>query len=135
MQSTRLCAGQRILFAEDDWMVRFVLSQLLREEGFSVVEAESGDGAAAVLEHESFDCLLTDVRMPGKMDGIHLAAHARHREPRLPVVVISGYADRIQARVAALGERVLLVGKPFRLAEILAALDQVTAPVLVSPAT
>ena len=134
MGSTTRSAGQRILFAEDDWMVRSMTGQLLREQGYTVVEAENGDHAAIVLETESFDCLLTDVRMPGKMDGIDFAAHARHREPRLPVVVISGYADQIQARVAALGDRVILVGKPFRLAEIVAAIDQVSPPALFSPA-
>jgi len=42
----------------------------------------SGDAAAVTLEFEAFDYLITDVRMPGTLDGIEVAAHARRRNPR-----------------------------------------------------
>lgn len=120
--------GNRILFAEDDVLVRSLIGELLREEGFAVFEVESGDAAASVLEGESFDILLTDVRMPGRMDGLDLAAHARQRSPALPVVVMSGYAEQLGARTRALGDRVALLHKPCRLEELVTALRNVDLP-------
>ena len=119
--------GKRVLFAEDDAQIRLCTSELLREEGFDVVEVESGDAAARVLETQSFDLLLTDVRMPGSKDGFDLATHARRNNSTFPVVVITGYADNVAARIRDLGPHVALVKKPFGLQELVAALLNVTA--------
>ena len=114
--------GQRILFAEDDLGIRSVVTEILSAEGFEVTTAESGDQAAVVLETEQFELLLTDVRMPGTKDGIGLARHAWKRDPGLPVVVISGYAEQLRVRLAELGRDVKFLCKPFRLDELLAAI-------------
>ncbi len=118
--------SNRVLFAEDDTLIRLCTSELLRQEGFHVVEAENGDAAACILNTQSFDILLTDVRMPGLKDGFDLATHARRSNPTMPVVVITGYADNVGARIRDLGERVALIQKPFRLQELVAALLGVT---------
>ena len=114
--------GTRVLFAEDEGAIRSIVGEPLREEGFEVVEAESGDEAACVLDKQNFDFLLTDVRMPGSRDGLDLAAYARRKDPNLAVVVINGYAAQVEARIRVLGGRVTLLSKPFRLLEVLAAL-------------
>lgn len=132
--------GQRILFAEDDLGLRSVVTEFLSAEGFEVTTVGSGDQAAIVLETEQFDLLLTDVRMPGTKDGIDLAEHAWKRDPGLPVVVISGYAEQLGARLAELGRGVKFLRKPFRLNEFLttitaAARSRESSPAKIKPAS
>ena len=91
----------------------------MRDQGYEVVEAETGDRAAQLLECGSFDVLLTDVRMPGKLDGIDLAHHARIARPTLPVLVVSGYAEQISTRLASVTAPIAFVAKPFRMSRIL----------------
>jgi CheY-like chemotaxis protein len=67
----------RILLAEDEALLRELTSEDLRDAGHWVACAEDGDMALKVLEQESFDLLLTDIRMPGTLDGWELARTAR----------------------------------------------------------
>ena len=97
----RMMVASRVLLVEDEFLVRSVLADELRDQGYEVVEAETGDRAAQLLECKSFDVLLTDVRMPGKLDGIDLAHRARSARPTLPVLVVSGYAEQISTRLAS----------------------------------
>lgn len=67
-----------VLLVEDDELVRCVMAELLRDEGFEVYEAHDGDFAASFINTQpALDVLLTDVNMPGVMDGRDLADHAR----------------------------------------------------------
>ncbi|HEY0206776.1 MAG TPA: response regulator, partial [Acetobacteraceae bacterium] len=85
-----------VLLVEDDELVRCVMVELLKEEGFEVYEAHDGDLAALFINNQpAFDVLLTDVNMPGTMDGWDLADHARGHRPSLPVIVVSGRANNI----------------------------------------
>jgi CheY-like chemotaxis protein len=59
-------AATRVLLVEDEFLVRSVAADELGDQSYEVVEAETGDRAAQLLEREPFDVLLTDVRMPGK---------------------------------------------------------------------
>ena len=108
-------------------LIRSVVADELREQGYEVIEAETGDEAAALLEHESFDLLLTDVRMPGKLDGIDLALRARRLRPKLPVLVVSGYAEQISARLRNLKAPMEFVAKPFAMGRILGSIKSLTA--------
>jgi CheY-like chemotaxis protein len=70
----------RVLLVEDEHLIRLMAGQFLRDEGFDVEEASSGDEAALrLVGPELFDVLFTDVQMPGKMDGIH--ARPRSSQP------------------------------------------------------
>ena len=70
----------RVLLAEDEGLIRLITKQFLQENGFEVTEAWNGEEAARLLNGpDSFDVLFTDVRMPGSLDGIALAEHARRR--------------------------------------------------------
>src|SRR5690348_13728784 len=94
----KVMVPSRVLIVEDEILIRSVMADELRDQGYQVIEAEAADQAAELLERECFDLLLTDVRMPGKLDGIDLAQHARSVCPGLPVLVVSGYAEQITAR-------------------------------------
>ncbi|MEM1023526.1 MAG: ATP-binding protein [Myxococcota bacterium] len=85
--------GARILLVEDVDAVRALLSQTLTDAGYRVRTASSGDEARSLFEaHPSDDVLLTDVVMPGRLDGSMLAQSLRALRPDLPVVFLSGYS-------------------------------------------
>lgn len=80
-----------ILVVEDDVNLRFVLADFLRDNGYSVVEAVSGDEALAFLSMPyNVDLVFTDVHMPGATDGALLARLVRDALPQVKVVITSG---------------------------------------------
>lgn len=85
-------AKKRVLVVEDEDMVREIVVWALEDMGFEVIDASSGDQAIEVLGAEQIDLLLTDIRMPGKVDGWTLAERAREMMPDLPVIYASGFS-------------------------------------------
>jgi two-component system NtrC family response regulator len=79
-----------ILIVDDDESLRKVLSFQLRDAGHRVETSNDVAAARAVLEHRPVDLLLTDLKMPGE-SGLDLLAHARERQPDLPVIVMTAY--------------------------------------------
>lgn len=104
--------GERVLFVDDEQVVREVAGELLRELGYAVWTVESAEVGLALLEKDSaFSLLVTDLLMHG-MDGLTFAAEVRRRWPSLGVVCCTGYGDATdQARAEAAGVR-RLVRKP-----------------------
>ncbi|MCP3371177.1 response regulator [Bradyrhizobium cajani] len=80
------------LIVEDDALQREMLSLLLEESGYRVIQCESAEAAERVLDNNaSAICLmLTDVQLAGDMNGVELAHVAKDRNPKLDVVVTSG---------------------------------------------
>ena len=100
----------RILLVDDDHAVREVTSTTLRDLGYSVVEAGSGGAALDILAREpTIDLLIIDFAMPG-MSGAEVARQAWAKRPTLPILFITGFADR--AALAGVSET-HIVGKPF----------------------
>ncbi|MBP0447286.1 response regulator [Roseomonas sp. SSH11] len=79
----------RILLVDDEPQVRAVLASALRDHGHQVDEAQ--DGAAALLQLDGCDLLVTDLAMPG-MNGLELLRRVRERHPGLPAILVTGYA-------------------------------------------
>ncbi|MCQ8239780.1 response regulator [Rhizosaccharibacter radicis] len=99
----------RVLIVEDEFLIRMTLSEVLTEEGFEVVEAADSAEALAALEREAhLDAMLTDIQLPGGLDGHHLAARARQTRPDMPVVFMSGRPEP-----GPLGPRDLQISKPY----------------------
>lgn len=84
-----------ILLAEDEPKVRSVVARLLRGAGFEVTEADSGDAALVIFNQmtERPDVLLTDVVMPGSLQGPMLARKLKELQADLKIVFMSGYAN------------------------------------------
>ena len=100
-------------------MLRLVTAEDLREAGYGVIEASSADEAMKILASAvPIDLVLTDIRMPGSMDGLALAAFVRQRWPELRIMVASG--DR-PAQVALAAADAFLP-KPYDFATLLARL-------------
>jgi two-component system, response regulator PdtaR len=80
-----------ILVVEDEPLVRALMVDALEDEDFVVVEAPTGDVALRVLQARSdIAVVLTDVDMPGEIDGFQLARIAREMYPQVVVIVVSG---------------------------------------------
>ena len=109
-------AGQdvSVLLVEDEELVRAITAEQLRDLGFSVLEAPDGSAALKVLRSDSrVDMLVTDVGLPGGLNGRQVADAARERRPRLPVLFITGYAGSVLDKQLAPGMQI--IGKPFAL--------------------
>ncbi|NMG15514.1 Two component system fusion protein (sensory histidine kinase and response regulator) [Aromatoleum bremense] len=117
-------AGQLVLLVEDDPEVRTVVRKQLAALGCSVLEAESGQEAADIVENvTAISLVLSDVVMPGGLDGCGLTRFIRRFRPGLPVILMSGYVDRADAITKDLG--VPLLAKPFSKERLSAMLDAI----------
>jgi PAS domain S-box-containing protein len=111
-------AGVRLLVVEDEAPLRALVERLCREAGMEVSAVADADAALALLRYGvRIDLLLSDIRMPGRLDGHALAAEARALRPGLPVVLMTGFDD------CAAGDSVMpQLRKPFSRADLLDAL-------------
>ncbi len=83
--------GPRLLIVEDDGLIRLDLVDMVSDLGFLAQEAATADQAVDMLEAEDcIDAILTDIDMPGSINGLGLANVAHRRWPHIKVVVISG---------------------------------------------
>lgn len=118
----------RILLVEDDQLIRLVAGEFLRDEGFEVEEACSGDEAALrLVGPEFFDVLFTDVQMPGKMDGVHIATHARGFHPAIILIVVSGLAPLIRDRLQDFSPAAVFFPKPYQMPRIVETIRRLAA--------
>lgn len=119
-------AGKLVLLAEDDADVRTVVRMQLAELGCAVVEAENGAEAADMVENiPAIALVISDVVMPGVMDGRALARFVRRFRPELPVVLMSGFAESGDELDGDLD--LPLLSKPFSRDKLLAALRPLAA--------
>ncbi len=103
-----------MLLVEDEAQVRELAAERLRELGYRVLEAADGPAALRQLHLASrVDLLVTDVGLPGGLNGRQVAEAIRERRPGLPVLFITGYAGDILEGQLAPGMTV--IGKPFTL--------------------
>ncbi|MCC7194293.1 MAG: PAS domain S-box protein [Gemmatimonadaceae bacterium] len=102
-----------ILLVEDEESVRQLVVTVLERRGLTVLSAANGSDGLAVWERrqDEIDMVLTDVMMP-QMDGVEMARQLWSRNPRVPVLFMSGYPDRI-ARVEELASNAGFIQKPF----------------------
>ena len=117
----------RILVVEDEFLIRLTLVEALTDEGFDVVEAESGDEALPLLQSDpSIGILLTDIQLPGKLDGNGLVRRARETRPELPVLFMTGRPDPTAEAAASPNDS--FIAKPYTLTDICNAVRRLTAP-------
>jgi CheY-like chemotaxis protein len=92
--------GLTVLVVEDDWFVRQDLVLGLQQEGWIVLEADTGVGALKLLrETNTIDLLVTDIRLADAMTGWDVAEAVRTSRPKIPVIYTSGNPDNIDRRV------------------------------------
>ena len=104
---------RRILLAEDQRSVIDLLVRILRKEGHDVVPAVTGDEALEIFRSDtSFELLVTDIVMPGRLQGPDLAREIRKINPEMPVVFMSGYAREATIHGNGLRDSDLRLMKP-----------------------
>ncbi|MDO6415118.1 response regulator [Sphingomonas sp. BIUV-7] len=102
---------QTILIVEDEAIIRMDLVDFFADSGFDVLEAEGADGAIALMENNpSIAAVVTDIQMPGSMDGVKLSHYLRDRWPPTVLIVTSG---AIKPTAADLPQGAIFMPKPF----------------------
>jgi CheY-like chemotaxis protein len=119
---------RRILVVDDDPQVCDAVKLMLDFDGHEVRTVSSGKDALAMLERNRFDLVITDFDMPG-MKGDELAAAIKARSPKQPVVMITAYAEMVQASGNPLTGVDLVISKPFLLENLREAIAKVTRDV------
>jgi signal transduction histidine kinase/ActR/RegA family two-component response regulator len=108
--SVEIFRGSTILLIDDDNAVREVTRAILHELGYRVLEAGSGGAALDLIEREpNIDLMLADFAMPG-MNGAEVARLAQAKRPTLPILFVTGFADR--TALAGISEA-QIISKPF----------------------
>ncbi|MBS0511687.1 MAG: PAS domain-containing protein [Proteobacteria bacterium] len=125
--------GENILLVEDDELVLAHVANLLEGLGYRIVIARDGiEALDHFARHADIDLLLTDVIMPGGVNGHDLAARLRMTRPGLPVLFTSGYAENVLVHNGRLEPGTQLLSKPYRRQELAmklrAVLDDVGEP-------
>ena len=114
-----------VLVVEDEPLILDMISQELAEQGFAVLEAETGEAALSIIESgQTVDVLFTDMRLPGELDGWRLAATAREAKPELPVIYVTGYTVDHEAAVPGS----VFLKKPYRPSAITETIRTLIAP-------
>ena len=93
-------SGARLLVVDDEESVALTVSEVLRQEGFKVETASSGEEAVARLGEGEYDLVLTDLHMEGG-DGLSVLAEIRRRAPLTISIVLTGFAS-VESAIAAL---------------------------------
>ena len=103
-----------VLLVEDEFVIRMMLADVLSDAGFSVKEASSGDEAADLIRNPpaTFSLLVTDIHMPGSLDGLQVAGLMRERHPGMPTIYMTGRPDVVMA-AGPLSPEQALFPKPF----------------------
>ena len=106
-----------ILLVEDDCTIRALEAQILRDWGCEVIEAADAEEALAWFDDGRIALLVTDIRLPGALDGLDLACRMRRDRPQVKILLVGMDADRLpEDRRRDLADGVLR--KPFSLAEL-----------------
>ena len=108
-----------VLVVDDEPPVRMLISEMLADFGFEVHVAWDGPSALLTLSSLArLDLLVTDVGMPGGMNGRQLAEAAQEQRPGLKILFITGYADTVLSGKGMLGTGMEIMTKPFALSDL-----------------
>jgi len=121
-----LAQATRVMVVEDEFLIRMLICDHLRDAGFTVVEALNGDEAIDMLSAGAFvDLVYTDVRMPGRADGMEVLRFIKQTRPELPVLMTSGH---LEPGLALSGGACGFLAKPTEPEAIVAAIQAALEP-------
>ncbi|GAM96613.1 sensory box histidine kinase/response regulator [alpha proteobacterium U9-1i] len=109
--------GETVLVVDDEAILRMLMLDILQDNGYRALEASDGPSALKILESDArVDLLITDVGLPGGMNGRQVADAARRKRPDLKVLFITGYAENAVVGNGHLAPGMEIVAKPFEIA-------------------
>ena len=119
---------KRILLIEDDRIVAKSLARLFEQLGFSVMIASAGDLALKLADANTFDLIISDIRMPGII-GTEVVRQILARPPhqKVPFIFITGYAVEEKIEGALEHGSVLCLKKPFEIPQLVSAIQSLIA--------
>ena len=108
--------GEAVLVIDDEAIIRMMISDVLAEQGYEILEASDGPSGMRILQSDSrIDLLITDVGLPNGMNGRQVADAARQVRPGLKVLFITGYADKAVVGNGHLDKGMQVITKPFEM--------------------
>jgi signal transduction histidine kinase/PAS domain-containing protein len=111
--------GEVVLVVEDEWGIRVTIEEELTDAGYQVLTADAGPAALVILDSvQRIDMLVTDVGLPGGMNGRQLADAARVKRPNMKVLFITGYADNAAVGNGHLEPGMAVLTKPFEISAL-----------------
>ncbi len=112
-------AGQTVLIVDDEASVRMLITEVLNDLGYTSIEAADGAAGLRVLESNArIDLLVTDVGLPGGLNGRQMADAARRTRPDLKVLFITGYASTVAMGNGSLDRGMHILTKPFAVEQL-----------------
>jgi PAS domain S-box-containing protein len=118
--------GGTVLVVDDESSIRMMVVEVLNESGYSTLEAGDGRSALAILQSDAkIDLLITDVGLPGGMNGRQIADAARISRPDLKVLFITGYAENAVFGNAHVETGMQVLTKPFTLESLSRRIQQI----------
>jgi CheY-like chemotaxis protein len=119
--SPKAAAGETVLVVDDEPSVRMLITEVLDELGYSAIEAADGVSGLKVLRSDvRIDLLITDVGLPGGLNGRQMADAARTNRPDLKVLFITGYAENAAIGNGHLEPGMHVLTKPFAMDKLAA---------------
>jgi PAS domain S-box-containing protein len=110
--------GETVLVIDDEATVRMLMVEVLEEAGYAVLEAGDGPTGLRILQSDArIDLLVTDVGLPGGMNGRQVADAARAKRPDLKVLFVTGYAENAAVGNGLLDAGMHVIAKPFVMSE------------------
>jgi PAS domain S-box-containing protein len=111
--------GETILLVDDEQTIRMLIVEVLEENGYTVLEAEDGPNGLRILQSDArIDLLITDVGLPGGVNGRQLADAGQAARPGLKVLFITGYAENAVVGNGHLQAGMAVMTKPFVVADL-----------------
>jgi PAS domain S-box-containing protein len=107
------CRKGTVLVVDDEAEIRSVMAEVLRLQGYTVLEAADAPQALRHLHESCPDMLVTDIGLPNGMNGRQLADQVRAQWPQVPVLLVTGYAESTVMRNDTLPAQMELLTKPF----------------------
>jgi len=108
--------GETILVIDDEEPIRMLISEVLQEAGYRILEAGDGPAGLRILRTEvRIDLLITDVGLPGGFNGRQVADAARQTRPDLKVLFVTGYAENAAVGNGQFGPGMQVITKPFQM--------------------
>jgi PAS domain S-box-containing protein len=112
-------AGETVLVIDDEPVVRMLIVEVLEQAGYTALEAEDGPSGLKIIDSDArLDLLITDVGLPGGMNGRQVADAARVSRPDLKVLFVTGFAENAAVAGGHLERGMAVITKPFVMADL-----------------
>ena len=119
-------AGFVVLLVEDEPAARVLMAEILTEDGHKVLEADTGDAAMRhILSPARIDLLVTDIGLPGGINGRQLADAARQHRANLKVIFVTGYDEQAAFASGQTETGMSLLTKPFEIESLISKVNEV----------